>query len=50
MSMILAALCAKGESVIRNIEMVERGYEKIEERLKGLGADIHRVESDDKTA
>ena len=48
MSMILAALGAGGESVIRNIEMVERGYEKIEERFKAVGADIQKVESDDK--
>lgn len=46
MSMILAALCAKGTSVIRNIEMVERGYEKIEERFKALGADIKKTEGD----
>lgn len=43
MSLILAALTAKGESVIDNVEMVERGYEKLEERLKGLGAKIRRV-------
>jgi len=42
MSIILAALCAKGESVIDNIEMVERGYENLENRLKALGADIKR--------
>ncbi len=42
MSVILAALAAKGESEIENIEMVERGYEKIEERFASLGADIAR--------
>lgn len=46
MSMILAALCARGTSVIRNIEMVERGYERIEERFKALGADIKKTEGD----
>lgn len=39
-SVILAALAARGKSEIRNIEMVERGYENIVERLKVLGADI----------
>ncbi len=42
MSVILAALVAKGESEIENIEMVERGYENIEESFKSLGADITR--------
>jgi UDP-N-acetylglucosamine 1-carboxyvinyltransferase len=46
MSIVLAALCAQGQSEIDNIEMVERGYEKIEERLSALGADVKRVESD----
>jgi UDP-N-acetylglucosamine 1-carboxyvinyltransferase len=49
-SIILAALAAEGESEIRNIEMVERGYEKIEERFKNLGAAIRRINSDDKLA
>lgn len=39
-SIILAALVAEGESVIRHVEMVERGYEKVYERFKALGADI----------
>ena len=43
-SMIIAALLAQGKSVIKNIEQVDRGYEKIEERLQKLGADIRRVE------
>ncbi len=42
MSVILAALTAQGESEIENIETVERGYEKIEERFKSLGAEITR--------
>lgn len=45
MSIVLAALCARGESEIDNIEMVERGYEKIVERLTSLGADVKRIES-----
>jgi len=43
MALIIAALCAEGESVIDNIEMVERGYEDIEGRLKTLGADIQKL-------
>lgn len=39
---IIAALIAKGESVISGIEEIDRGYEKIDERLRGLGADITR--------
>ena len=44
MAMLLAALCAEGKSVINNIGQIERGYERIGERLKALGADIERVE------
>lgn len=40
MSVILAALVAEGESVIENVEVVDRGYQNIEERLKKLGASI----------
>ena len=43
-AMVLAALAAEGESQIRNIEMIERGYEMIDKRLVDLGADIERVE------
>jgi len=42
-TLILAALVAPGESVIHGIEQVDRGYEKIEERLTALGAHIKRV-------
>ena len=38
-----AALCARGESLIRNAESIDRGYERIEEKLRALGADIGRV-------
>ncbi|MFZ5932904.1 MAG: UDP-N-acetylglucosamine 1-carboxyvinyltransferase [Patescibacteria group bacterium] len=44
-SIILAALVAKGESEIENAEMVERGYEKIVERFKALGGEIRKEES-----
>jgi UDP-N-acetylglucosamine 1-carboxyvinyltransferase len=43
MSLLLAALCAEGQSVIRNIAQIERGYERIDEKLKALGAKIERV-------
>ena len=43
-TLIIAALLAKGQSVIEKVEQVDRGYEKIEERLRKLGADIRRVE------
>jgi UDP-N-acetylglucosamine 1-carboxyvinyltransferase len=44
MALILAALAAKGSSQIRNIGQIERGYERIDEKLIGLGAHVHRVE------
>ncbi len=43
MALLLAALCARGPSVIRNIGQIERGYERIDEKLRGLGAKIERV-------
>lgn len=42
MAMLVAALAAHGESVIHNIGQIERGYEKIDERLRSLGAKIER--------
>lgn len=42
MAMILAALAAQGESEIHNIIQVDRGFERIDERLRSLGADIQR--------
>lgn len=44
-SLIIAALAAKGETVIEEIYQVDRGYERIEERLQKLGAEIKRVKS-----
>jgi UDP-N-acetylglucosamine 1-carboxyvinyltransferase len=43
MAMVIAAMAARGESVISNIYQVERGYENLTERLKSLGAHIKRV-------
>ena len=44
MAILLAALCADGESRIHNVGQIERGYERIDERLRALGARIERVE------
>jgi UDP-N-acetylglucosamine 1-carboxyvinyltransferase len=41
-ALVLAALSANGTSTIRNITQIERGYERIDEKLKALGADITR--------
>jgi UDP-N-acetylglucosamine 1-carboxyvinyltransferase len=43
MALLIAALCAEGESVIDNVHQIDRGYERIEERLLALGADVRRV-------
>jgi UDP-N-acetylglucosamine 1-carboxyvinyltransferase len=43
MAMLLAAVCAEGTSTINNADQIERGYERIEERLNALGAKITRV-------
>ncbi len=42
-SLLIAALMAEGESVIKKIDQIDRGHEKIEERLKKIGVDIKRV-------
>lgn len=42
MALLLAALCAKGQSVIDNAQIIDRGYENIEKKLRSLGADIVR--------
>jgi UDP-N-acetylglucosamine 1-carboxyvinyltransferase len=43
-SLVLAALVARGETVIDRVYHIDRGYEKIEEKLAGVGAKITRVE------
>jgi UDP-N-acetylglucosamine 1-carboxyvinyltransferase len=43
MALLLATLAAKGESVIRNVRQIDRGYEKVDEKMKSLGAKIERV-------
>jgi UDP-N-acetylglucosamine 1-carboxyvinyltransferase len=44
MAMLLAALCAHGESTIGAAHQIDKGYERIDERLRALGARIERVE------
>jgi UDP-N-acetylglucosamine 1-carboxyvinyltransferase len=44
MAMLIAACCAEGQSVINNAQVIDRGYEAIEDRLAALGADIIRVD------
>ncbi len=44
MAMLLAAMCARGTSIIDNVGQIERGYERIDERLNALGASIKRVD------
>ncbi len=44
-ALVLAALRAEGETVIRNVKYIDRGYEAIEEKLSALGADIERREA-----
>jgi UDP-N-acetylglucosamine 1-carboxyvinyltransferase len=43
MAMLIASLCAEGLSIIGNISEIDRGYERIDERLRALGASIERV-------
>jgi UDP-N-acetylglucosamine 1-carboxyvinyltransferase len=43
--MILAGLIAEGETIIHDAEIISRGYEHIDERLRALGADIISRES-----
>jgi len=42
MALVVAALCAEGQSVIKNIGQIDRGYERIDEKLRALGARIER--------
>lgn len=42
MALVIAALCAEGQSVISNAQQIDRGYESLERKLKGLGAKIER--------
>lgn len=42
-ALLIAALSAEGKSTIQNIEQIDRGYQKIDERLRNIGADIKRI-------
>ncbi len=42
-ALVIAGLCAKGETKIGNIKYIDRGYERIEHKLRELGADIERI-------
>ena len=44
MAMVIAALCAQGESLIQNVYQIERGYEDLTKRLRSLGAQIERID------
>jgi len=46
-SLVLAGLIASGETVINDVEHLDRGYEKIEEKLKSLGAHIERIQDEE---
>jgi UDP-N-acetylglucosamine 1-carboxyvinyltransferase len=45
MALLIAALCARGQSVIRNIVQIDRGHERIDDKLRALGARIERVQN-----
>jgi UDP-N-acetylglucosamine 1-carboxyvinyltransferase len=49
MAMLIAALCAEGRSEIGNVRQIDRGYERIDERLRDLGAQIERVATEPAT-
>lgn len=44
MALVIAALCAEGESTIHNIGQIDRGYERLDARLRAVGASIERLE------
>jgi UDP-N-acetylglucosamine 1-carboxyvinyltransferase len=43
MALVLASLAAEGQSVIRNVGQIDRGYERIDDKLRSLGACIERT-------
>ena len=45
-AMVIAGLMARGETTISNISCIDRGYEKLDKKLKALGADIERITCD----
>jgi UDP-N-acetylglucosamine 1-carboxyvinyltransferase len=49
-ALVLAGLAAEGETVVRNVHFIDRGYERLEQTLTALGANIQRVVSEDNRA
>ena len=45
-AMVLAALCSRGETLITDVQYIERGYERLEEKLRSVGASIERLGGD----
>ena len=43
-TLLMAGLAASGQTIVKGAEIIDRGYERIDERLRALGADITRVE------
>ena len=46
MSLVIAGLAARGETLVRRVYHLDRGYERLEEKLQAVGADIERVDGD----
>ncbi len=44
-SLVVAALCAKGESIIHRIYHLDRGYDHMDEKLRRIGAQVERISS-----
>jgi UDP-N-acetylglucosamine 1-carboxyvinyltransferase len=44
MALLIASLSAQGTSTIGNVQQIDRGYERIDERLRAVGAQIERVD------
>jgi len=48
-AMVIAGLCAEGETMITDVRYIERGYERLDEKLRSLGAKIEKIELEDPT-
>ena len=48
-ALVLAGLVAEGETIVNRVYHLDRGYEKLEEKLRGVGADIERIKESDET-
>jgi UDP-N-acetylglucosamine 1-carboxyvinyltransferase len=46
-ALILAGLVAEGETIVNRVYHLDRGYEKLEEKLRSVGADIERIKEED---